>query len=68
MVLLFKMKGMKQKERKEQGKNVSLAFRKFISTEVEKSLPIYIYIYIYTDTHTHTHICIILLYRYPKTS
>ena len=51
MVLLFKMKGMKQKERKEQGKNVSLAFRKFISTEVEKSLPIYIH----THTHTHTH-------------
>ena len=58
------MKGMKQKERKEQEKNVSLAFRKFISTEVEKSLPIYTH----THTHTHTHICIIFLYRYPKTS
>ena len=44
MVLLFKMKGLKKK-RKEQ--EISLAFRKFISTEVAKSLLLYIYIYIY---------------------
>ena len=42
MVLLFKIKGLKKK-RKEQ--EISLAFRKFVSTEVAKSLLIYIYMY-----------------------